>query len=292
MEIVDKVHYGFILLQKIMEQLIREINPNCIVSDVFFPWTVDLAKELQNSRFSFQPATFIYQCAWVFIREFIPYKNVASDSERFLIPDLPLDIKMKISEIEDFLKEETEYKKTVDDILQAEVRSHSIIHNTCSDLEPGFAQLYEKARGVKRWHIGPLALFINKYEAEISSKQISNLNNSCSDPWKGYSDCFNCLEDKQPNFVLFVCFGSMIRFFDDQLKKMAVGLKASNCPTIWVFREQYKNEVDEKDRCDWSRNDNFYTDKLLETLGLAIEIGADVWNLGLYYRLHPFQERR
>ncbi|KAK6784672.1 hypothetical protein RDI58_018127 [Solanum bulbocastanum] len=188
MEIVGKVHYGFIRLQKIVEQLIREINPNCIVSDMFFPWIVDLAEELQISRFSFQPATFIHKCAWVFIREFTPYKNVASDSERFLISCFPLDVKMKISEIEDFLKEETEYKKTVDDVLQAEVRSHGIIHNTCSDLEPRFFQLYEKARGVKGWHIGPLALFINKYEAEISSKQISNSNNSCSDPWKGYGD--------------------------------------------------------------------------------------------------------
>nr|ADJ96636.1 SGA [Solanum tuberosum] len=346
MEIVGKVHYGFILLQKIMEQLIREINPNCIVSDMFFPWTVDLAEEMQIPRFSFQPATSIHQCAWVLIREFKPYKNVASDSERFLIPGLPLDIKMKVSEIEDFLKEETEYTKTVDDVLQAEVRSHGIIHNTCSELEPGVAQLYEKARGVKGWHIGPLALFINKYEAEISSKQISNSNiNSCSDPWKGYGDCFNWLENQQPNSVLFVCFGSMIRFSDDQLKEMAVGLKAANCPTIWVFREQDKNEVDEKDEhSDWSRNgfkemigekmfiiqgwapqqlilkhraiggflthcgwnsileslaigvplitwplfsDNFYTDKLLETLGLAIGIGADVWNPGFILSCPP-----
>ncbi|KAK6784673.1 hypothetical protein RDI58_018128 [Solanum bulbocastanum] len=159
---------------------------------------------------------------------------------------------MKISKIEDFLKEETEYKKTVDDVLQAKVRSHGIIHNTCSDLEPGFAQLYEKARGVKGWHIGPLALFVNKYEAEISYKQIFNSNNSCSDSWKVYSDCFNWLEDQRPNSVVVVYFGSMIRFFDNQIKEMVVGLKASNCPTIWVFREQHKNKVDEKDRCDWS----------------------------------------
>ncbi|XP_027774031.1 UDP-glucose flavonoid 3-O-glucosyltransferase 7-like isoform X2 [Solanum pennellii] len=332
MEIVGKVHYGFLLLQKPMEQIIRELNPNCIISDMFFPWTVDLAEELQIPRFSFQPATFIHQCAWVFIRELKLYENVASDSESFLIPGLPLDINMKVSEIEDFLKGETEFRKTVDDVLQAEIRSHGIIHNTCSELEPGFAQLYEKARGVKGWHIGPLALFINNYEAQIS-------NNSCCDPWKGYGDCFDWLENQQSNSVLFVCFGSMIRFSDDQLEEMAVGLKAANCPTIWVFKEQDKNEEDGFSskrfkemkgenmfiiegwapqvlilkhgaiggfltHCGWNSileslavgvplitwplfSDNFYTDKLLEKLGLAIGIGAHVWNPGFILSCPP-----
>lgn len=345
MEIVGKVHYGFLLLQKPMERLIRELNPNCIVSDMFFPWSVDLAEELKIPRFAFQPATFIHQCAWTFIKEYTPYKNVA-DSESFLIPGLPLEIKMKSSEIEDFLKEETEFKKTVDEVLEAEIRSHGIIHNTCSELEPGFAEIYEKAKGVKGWHIGPLALFINKHESEISSKETSN-SNICSDPWKGYGDCFNWLEDQEPNSVLFVCFGSMIRFSDDQLKEIAIGLKAANCPTIWVFREQDKNQEDEKDCSDWCPNDfkeiigennkkifiiqgwapqqlilkhraiggflthcgwnsvleslavgvplitwplfsdNFYSDKLLEKLNLAIGIGADVWNSGFILSCPP-----
>lgn len=343
MDIVGLVHYGFVLLRQPMEQLIRELNPDCIVSDMFFPWTADLAEELKIPRFAFQPATFIHQCAWVLINKYKPYKKVASDFERFLIPGLPIEIKMKSSEIEDFLKEDTEYKKTVDEVIEGELRSHGIIHNTCSELEPGFAELYQKARGVKGWHIGPLALFINKHESEISSKETLNSSN-CSDPWKGYGDCFNWLENQEPNSVLFVCFGSMIRFSDDQLKEMAIGLMAANCPTIWVFREQDKIEVDGKDRsdlwpngfkemigekifiiqgwapqqlilkhgaiggflthCGWNSvleslsigvpliswplfSDNFYSDKLLEKLGLAIGIGADVWNPGFILSCPP-----
>ncbi|XP_059283998.1 nuatigenin 3-beta-glucosyltransferase-like [Lycium ferocissimum] len=339
MEIVGQVHYGFILLQKPMEQLIRQLNPNCIVSDMFFPWTVDLAEELGIPRFSFQPATFIHQCAWHFLKTYTPHKKVASDTDRFLIPGLPLEIKMKRSEMEDFLKEETEYKKTVDAILEAELRSYGIIHNTCSELEPGFPEVYEKVRGRKGWHIGPLSLFINKHESEISSNEISN-SNSCSDPWKDSGECLNWLEDQEPNSVLFVCFGSMVRFSGDQLKEMAVALKSANCPFIWVVREQEKNQEDENDRSDWWPNDfkemvvkknrkgfiiegwapqililkhraiggflthcgwnsvlesltlgvplitwplfseNFYTEKLLEQLELAIGVGADVWNSG------------
>ncbi|KAJ8543416.1 hypothetical protein K7X08_005939 [Anisodus acutangulus] len=339
MERVGLVHYGFILLQKPMEQLIRQLNPNCIVSDMFFPWTVDLAEELEIPRFSFQPATFIHQCAWHFLKEYTPHKKVASDSESFLIPGLPLEIKMKCSEMEDFLKEETPYSKTVNAVLEAELRSYGIIHNTCSELEPGYAEVYEKVRGRKGWHIGPLSLFINKHESKISPKEISN-SNSCSDPWKDCGDCLNWLEDQQSNSVLFVCFGSMVRFSNDQLKEMAVALKAANCPFIWVVREQERNQEDENNRSDWWPNDfkevvvkknrkgfiiedwapqvlilkhraiggflthcgwnsvlesltigvplitwplfsdNFYTEKLLEKLELAIGVGADVWNSG------------
>ncbi|MCD7448180.1 hypothetical protein HAX54_039136 [Datura stramonium] len=339
MEIAGKVHHGFVLLQKPMEQLIRQLNPNCIVSDMFFPWTVDLAEELQIPRFSFQPATFIHQCAWHFLKEYTPHKKMASTSESFLIPGLPLAIKMKCSEIEDFLKEETDYSKTVNAVLEAELRSYGIIHNTCSELEPGYAQVYEKVRGRKGWHIGPLSLFINKQESKISSKE-SFKSNSCSDPWKDCRDCLNWLEDQEPNSVLFVCFGSMVRFSDDQLKEMAEGLKATNCSFIWVVREQEKNQVDENDHCDgwlngfkemvvqknkkgfiiqgwapqvlilkhqavggflthcgWNSvlesltlgvplitwplfSENFYTEKLLEKLELAIGVGADVWNSG------------
>ncbi|CAN4099747.1 unnamed protein product [Withania somnifera] len=340
MERVGKVHYGFLLLQKPMEQLIRQLNPNCIVSDMFFPWTVDLAEELQIPRYSFQPATFIYQCAWHFIKEYTPYKKLASDSESFLIPGLPLDIEMKCSEIEDFLMEETDFSKTVNAVLEAELRSYGIIHNTCSELEPGYAQVYEEVRGRKGWHIGPLSLFINKHESEISSKEISNSNNSCSDPWKDCGDCLNWLDNQEPSSVLFVCFGSMVRFSHEQLKEMALGLEAANNPFIWVVREQEKNQVDENDRFDWWLNDfkemvvkknkkgfiiqgwapqalilnhraiggflthcgwnsvlesltvgvplitwplfsdNFYSEKLLEKLNLAIGVGAGVWNNG------------
>ncbi|XP_016514126.1 nuatigenin 3-beta-glucosyltransferase-like [Nicotiana tabacum] len=340
MEIVGKVCYGFTLLQKPMEQLIRQLNPQCIVSDMFFPWTVDLAEELKIPRYSFQPATFIHQCAWHFLKGYTPHMKVASDSERFLIPGLPHEIKMKRSEIEDFLIEETDFSLMVNENLEAELRSYGIIHNTCSELEPGYAEVYKKVRGRKGWHIGPLSLFINNLECVKISKEISN-SNSSTDPWKGYSDCLNWLEKQEHNSVLYVNFGSMVRFPNDQLSEIALALEAANCPFIWVVREQEKNQEDgenghfnwwpngfkenivEKNKmgliiqgwapqvlilkhrsiggflthCGWNSilealtvglplitwplfSENFYSEKLLEQLGLGIGVGADVWNSG------------
>ncbi|XP_059318734.1 nuatigenin 3-beta-glucosyltransferase-like [Lycium ferocissimum] len=342
LEIAGKVHYGFfVLLQKPMEQLIRNLKPQCIVSDMFFPWTIDLAEELNIPRFSFQTANFFFQCVWHCLREYAPHEKVAldSDDQSFLIPGLPHEIKMKLSEIEDFFFEDNFSRQTYKAVREAELRSQGIIHNTCSELEPEYVDIYENIRGVKGWHVGPTFLFINELEKS------QNSNPTCfDDPWKKCGDCLNWLEDQEPNSVLFVCFGSSVRFSNDQLKEIALALNAAKCPFILVAKEQgNKNQLEEKDdnnygdwwqldsfkelvvnnkrcfivkgwapqvlilehraiggfltHCGWNSvlealtmgiplitwplfAEQFYNQKLLVLLGLAIEVGSDVWNSG------------
>ncbi|MCD7451923.1 hypothetical protein HAX54_014112 [Datura stramonium] len=71
---------------------------------MFFPWTVDLAEELGIPRFSFQPCSFFTHCVWHRLEEHEPHKKVASDSDdqSFSIPGLPHEIRMKLSEIENY----------------------------------------------------------------------------------------------------------------------------------------------------------------------------------------------
>lgn len=339
LEIAGKVHYAFfVLLQKPMEQLIRHLSPQCIVSDMFFPWTVDLAEELHIPRFSFQTCSFFTHCVWHCLREYAPHEKVATDSDdqSISIPGLPHEIKMKLSEIEDFFFEDNFTRKTYKAVREAELRSHGIIHNTCSELEPEYVDIYEKIRRVKGWHIGPTFLFINKLD---NSNSIF-----CDDPWKNYRDCLNWLEHQEPNSVLFVCFGSSVRFSNDQLREIALALNAAKCPFILVAKEQdeinqlegkydnkygdwwqvdsFKELVVNNKRCfiikGWAPQvlvlehgaiggfmthcgwnsilealtmgiplitwplfaEQFYNQKLLELLGLAIGVGSDVWNSG------------
>ncbi|XP_059316110.1 solanidine UDP-glucose glucosyltransferase 1-like [Lycium ferocissimum] len=329
-EIAGKVHYGVVnLLQKPLEQMIRQLNPNCIVSDMLFHWTVDLAEELHIPRFSFQPVSFFCQCVRHCLREYTPHNKVDSDSERFTIPGLLHEIKMKRSEIEDFLKEETYYGKMVKSVVDADLRSHGIIHNTCSLLEPGYAELYEKIRGRKGWHVGPLSLFINKLDDVKRSKEIHNSNFSVPN-WKESDDCLSWLEDQDPNSVLFVCFGSSTRFSNDQLREITLALKEANCPFVLVVKEQQDHHDGNSNKemlnkngkcfiikgwapqviilkhraiggfmthCGWNSilealtlgvplitwplfSEQFHNANLLEQLGLAIRVGADMWNSG------------
>ncbi|MCD7451922.1 hypothetical protein HAX54_014111 [Datura stramonium] len=100
-----------------------------------------------------------------------------------------------------------------------------------------------------------------------------------------------------------------VRFSNDQLREIALALNAAKCPFILVAKEQDKaNQLEEKDDNygDWWQVDGFkelvvnnkssdyghavitwplfaeqfYNQKLLELLGLAIGVGSDVWNSG------------
>ncbi|KAK4353093.1 hypothetical protein RND71_028611 [Anisodus tanguticus] len=250
-EIAGKVHYGIIhLLQKPLEQMIRQLDPDCIVSDMLFTWTVDLAEELHIPRFSFQPTNFFYQCVRHCLTEYTPHNKVDSDSESFAIPGLLHEIKMKRSEIEDYFKEETYYGKMVKSVIDADLRSHGIIHNTCSELEPAYAELYEKIRGKKGWHVGPLSLFINKLDEVKSSKGIPN--------WKDSDDCLSWLENQEPNSVLFVCFGSSTKFSNNQLTEITLALKGANFPFILVVKEQQDHHDDNNNKEMLIKNDKCF----------------------------------
>ncbi|XP_039138755.1 scopoletin glucosyltransferase-like [Dioscorea cayenensis subsp. rotundata] len=48
----------------------------------------------------------------------------------------------------------------------------------------------------------------------------------------------NWLDNKKPNSVLYVCFGSMIKFTSTQLHEIALGLESSQQPFIWVLKKE------------------------------------------------------
>ncbi|OVA15980.1 UDP-glucuronosyl/UDP-glucosyltransferase [Macleaya cordata] len=54
----SKIYQAIGILQQSMEQLLRESHPDCIVADMFYPWTTDLANELGCPRIVFQGISF------------------------------------------------------------------------------------------------------------------------------------------------------------------------------------------------------------------------------------------
>ncbi|KAK1374091.1 hypothetical protein POM88_030284 [Heracleum sosnowskyi] len=97
-EMVDKVVYRLSLLKKPMEDLITELLPRCIVTGMFFPWTVDTAERLKIPRLVFYPSNFFCHCVPESLKLYGPHERVESDSELFLIPGLPDKIEMKRSQ--------------------------------------------------------------------------------------------------------------------------------------------------------------------------------------------------
>ncbi|XP_006342640.1 UDP-glucose flavonoid 3-O-glucosyltransferase 7-like [Solanum tuberosum] len=228
-EMAISVFMGIPLLQKPMESLIFELRPHCIVSDMFFPWTVDVAEQLKIPRLMFYPTNVMYHCVEHCLKLYAPHEKVSSDSESFLIPGLPDQIEMKRSQLPENIitKSEGPYWELMRRIKESEPRSYAMIHDTIYDLEPSYAKLYQEIKGKKPWLIGPLFHFSKREEAD----------NSRNTQHQERHSCLSWLDSQEPNSVVYICFGSMGRFSDAQLTEIALALEASNSSFLWVVRK-------------------------------------------------------
>ncbi|MCD7470808.1 hypothetical protein HAX54_010958 [Datura stramonium] len=107
-EMATGVFMGIALLQKPMEDLIVDLRPHCVVSDLLLPWTVDVAEQLKIPRLTFYPNNVMFHCVEHCLKLYTPHEKVSSDSESFLIPGLPDKIEMKRSQLPDGVKSNPE----------------------------------------------------------------------------------------------------------------------------------------------------------------------------------------
>jgi hypothetical protein len=214
------------LLQEPLEELLHHQQPDCIVADMFFPWTTDSAAKFAIPRLVFHGISYFSLCATECIRLYEPFKNVSSDSEAIVIPNLPGDIKitrLQTPPIEDS-KELEGMVRLMQDIKESEVKSFGVVVNSFYDLENDYADYYINVLGRKSWHIGPLCLYNRDIEEKVNRGK------------KGFDHdmCLKWLDMKKSNSVVYICFGSIAKFPNSQLQEIAIGLEASGQNFIWV----------------------------------------------------------
>ncbi|CAI9304203.1 unnamed protein product [Lactuca saligna] len=310
-EMSSAVIRGIMMLQTSMEQLIRSLAADCIFSDMFFPWTADL----NIPRLLFYPSCFLYHSIFDSLKVHKPHEKLQSESESFVVPNLPDKITMKRSQVSDLFKFKTQMGEMMETIKQSEKKSYGLVHNTFYEIEPDYADHYKKIKGTKIWHIGPLFQYFIS-DGVTSEKQ----------------SCLKWLDSQKPKSVIYVCFGSMVKFPEAQITEIALALEESKQPFIWVVRkkvgdeeigglpEGFQERIEREKKglimtewapqveilrhpavggflshCGWNSvletivsgvpmmtwplyAEHFYNEKLVELLGIGVGVGVDVWN--------------
>ncbi|KAM7474130.1 hypothetical protein LguiB_021373 [Lonicera macranthoides] len=139
-----KFFMGTALLQELLERLLGELRPNYLVADMFFPWATHAA-----SRFG------------------IPRLDVESDSEPFVLPTIPHEIKLLQTQIPQHEREENnnDFIELLNQVRGFDLESYGVIVNSFFELEPDYANHCRNVLKKKVWHIGPLSLFAMGLEA-------------------------------------------------------------------------------------------------------------------------------
>ncbi|MED6132860.1 hypothetical protein PIB30_022773 [Stylosanthes scabra] len=222
-------------LQEPFEEQLLEHKPDCVVADMFFPWATDSASKFGIPRLVFHGTSFFSLCATECVRLYEPYKNVSSDSEPFVIPNLPGDIKLTRMQLPPFAMDTDTSKfmtKMSQEMGESELRSYGVVVNSFYELERVYADHYRNVLGRKAWHIGPLSLCNRDTEEKAKRGE---------DPSIDEHECLKWLDTKKPNSVIYLCFGSLSNFQDSQLKNIALGLEASGQQFIWVVKRTKKD---------------------------------------------------
>ncbi|XP_059314001.1 scopoletin glucosyltransferase-like [Lycium ferocissimum] len=227
------------LFQQPLEQFLEEDHPDCLIAGTLFPWAVDVATKLGIPRLVFNGTGLLPLCAYHSVMEHKPHLKVESETEEFIIPGLPDTIKMSRQQLSDHLKDETETPMTevVKDIMRAEMSSYGAIVNSFYELEPNYVKHYREVVGRKAWHIGPVSLCNKDNEEKAQRGQDSSV---CE------QQCLDWLNSKEPESVIYICFGSMSIFSSPQLLEIAMALEASDQQFIWVVKQNTTNEEQDK----------------------------------------------
>ncbi|KHN12235.1 UDP-glucose flavonoid 3-O-glucosyltransferase 7 [Glycine soja] len=222
------------LLQEPFEQLLHQQRPNCVVADMFFPWTTDSADKFGIPRLVFHGISFFSLCASQIMSLYQPYNNTSSDTELFVIPNFPGEIKMtRLQEANFFRKDDVDSSRFWKQIYESEVRSYGVVVNSFYELEKDYADHYRKELGIKAWHIGPLSLCNRDKEEKTFRGNEASIDEH---------ECLKWLNTKTTNSVVYVCFGSAVKFSNSQLLEIAMGLEASGQQFIWVVRKSIQEK--------------------------------------------------
>ena len=108
-----------------------------------------------------------------------------------------------------------------------------MVVNSFYELEKDYADHYRNVHGRKAWHIGPLSLCNRNKEEKIYRGKEASIDEH---------ECLKWLDTQTTNSVVYVCFGSAVKFSNSQLLEIAMGLEASGQQFIWVVRKSIQEK--------------------------------------------------
>ncbi|KAL1215790.1 UDP-glycosyltransferase 73B1 [Cardamine amara subsp. amara] len=213
--------------QEPLEQLLETMKPDCLVGNMFFPWATKVADKFGVPRLVFHGTGYFSLCTSYCVRLHKPYEKVASSSEPFVIPELPGDIVITDEQLIE-KEEESVMGRFMKEIRESERDSFGVLVNSFYELEPAYSDFYKNVVAKRAWDIGPLSLRNRGFEEKAERGKKASIDEH---------ECVKWLDSKKCDSVIYLSFGSMANFNNEQLLEIAAGLEMSEHDFIWVVNK-------------------------------------------------------
>ncbi|KAK7395040.1 hypothetical protein VNO78_15582 [Psophocarpus tetragonolobus] len=235
-EILGKIYHGISMLKDQIELLFQDLQPDCIVTDIMYPWTVESAAKLGIPRIFFYSSSYFSNCAANIIRKHRPHESLLSDTHKFTVPGLPQRIEMNPWQLPEWLRNKAIYSGYFESVFDSESKSYGALYNSFHELEIEYEQLHKSIVGIKSWNIGPVSKWVNKDDEQKANRGYK-VELTRKEEWLSW------LNSKQNESVLYVSFGSLTRVPEAQLIELAHGLEHSGHNFLWVIRKKNDTEM-------------------------------------------------
>ncbi|KAJ6907594.1 UDP-glycosyltransferase 84B1-like [Populus alba x Populus x berolinensis] len=222
---------GYINLSNLIQDFTNDGKKfSCIISNPFMPWVPKIA-----TKYGIPCAVLWIQACTVYSIYYHYFKNPNSfptliGSHEFIeLPGMP---KLQVKDLPSFILPSCSHpiRKLVSSFIQNLDEIKWVLGNSFDELEE------EVIKSMASLHpicpIGPL----------VSSSllgQEESINGSV-DMWIPEDSCIEWLDKKPPSSVVYISFGSVASFSQKQIDNIAMGLKNSNRPFLWVIKPPEK----------------------------------------------------
>ncbi|XP_062083200.1 UDP-glycosyltransferase 92A1-like [Humulus lupulus] len=217
--------------RKIISDLCSHANgrhrPLCIITDMFFGWTEEVAREFGVFNAIFCGCGgFGLACFYSLWMNLSHRGNGASMSDEISLPDFPEAGKIHVTQMSEFLRvaDGTDKFSTVfRKLLLSWPKADAIVFNTVEQLEQSNGLAYFRRILGKDvvFSIGPI------FSPVARSEKTTGITSE---------KCIQWLDSRPKKSVLYISFGSQNTISASQMMKLAMVLEASGKNFIWVVR--------------------------------------------------------
>ncbi|KAK7245039.1 hypothetical protein RIF29_39869 [Crotalaria pallida] len=179
-------------------------KPNCIISDVGFPYTAHLATKFNVPRVSFY-GTSCFCLLW----------------------------QMNITKAMTPGQMNENWNDFVGKMAAADVVSYGLVVNSFEELELAYATDLKKAKNDKLWCVGPVSLRNKGHSDKVLRGNKASIDED---------HCMKWLDMQKASDVIYVCLGSICNLTPLQFIELGMALEESKKPFIWVIRERNQSE--------------------------------------------------
>ncbi|KAF5177537.1 Glycosyltransferase [Thalictrum thalictroides] len=249
--LIEKLRESSLSLKPYFDKLILDLTkqqgqpPLCIISDIFFGWTVDIANDMNIFHAIFNSGEAygmgVYYSAW------INPPHTKTDSDEITLPDFPEVSSFDRSQLPDLLRHKNgmdSWSKYIRKYLPLWFKSDGILLNTIEELDQTGLKYFRRNFGGRPvWPILPAFMYQKKFTSDDGVVHcIRSQHKSGIDPEK----CIEWLDNCSENSVLFVSFGSQNTISSSQMMELAIGLETSGKNFIWVVRPPVEFDISER----------------------------------------------